>query len=98
MLPYLSHLLQPLNIVPYSLLKRYYSDRISLLAHSRIHYINKETFLLAFKAVYKKMFILENIRVGFWGAGLVLYNLEAVLSKLDVQLRTLTLPALGIIA
>jgi hypothetical protein len=65
MLLHLSHLLQPLNVVPYSLLKRYYSDGISLLARSRIYYINKETFLLAFKAAFKKTFTLENIRVGF---------------------------------
>ena len=98
MLSHLSHLLQPLDVVPYSLLKRYYSDRISLLARSRIYYINKETFLPAFKAAYVKTFILENVRVGFRGARLVLYNLEAVLSKLDVQLRTPTLPALGTVA
>jgi hypothetical protein len=98
MLPYLSHLLQPLNVVPYSLLKRYYSNRISLLARSRIYYINKETFLLAFKEAYKKTFTLENVRVGFRGARLVLYNLEAVLLKLDVQLRTPTPPALGTVA
>jgi hypothetical protein len=65
MLLHLSHLLQPLNIVLYSLLKRYYSDRISLLARSRIYYINKETFLLAFKAAFKKTFTLENIYVRF---------------------------------
>jgi hypothetical protein len=35
------------------------------LVRSRIYYINKETFLLAFKAAFKKTFILENIRVGF---------------------------------
>jgi hypothetical protein len=98
MLSYLSHLLQPLNVVPYSLLKRYYSNRISLLVRSRIYYINKETFLLAFKEAYKKTFILENVRAGFRGARLVLYNLEAVLLKLDVQLRTLTPPALGTVA
>jgi hypothetical protein len=62
---HLSHLLQPLNVVPYSLLKRYYGDRISLLAHSCIYYINKETFLLAFKAAFKKTFTVENIRAGF---------------------------------
>ncbi len=56
MLSYLLHLLQPLNVVLYSLLKRYYSDRISLLARYRIYYINKETFLPAFKAAYKKTF------------------------------------------
>jgi hypothetical protein len=98
MLPYSSHLLQPLNVVCYSLLKRYYSDGISLLARSRIYYINKDTFLLAFRAAFEKTFIIENVCAGFWGAGLVLYDLDAVLSKLDVRLRTLTLPALGTVA
>jgi hypothetical protein len=65
MLSHSSHLLQPLNVVPYLLLKRYYGDRISLLARSRIYYVNKETFLLAFKEAYKKTFTLENVRVGF---------------------------------
>jgi hypothetical protein len=65
MLSYLSHLLQPLNVIPYSLLKRYYGNRISLLARSCIYYINKETFLLAFKEAYKKTFTLKNICVGF---------------------------------
>jgi hypothetical protein len=98
MLLHLLHLLQSLNVVPYSLLKRYYGDRISLLARSRIYYINKETFLLAFKAAFKKTFTLENIRAGFWGARLAPHNPNVVLLKLDVQLRTLTLPALGPIA
>ena len=84
MLLHLLHLLQPLNVVPYSLLKRYYGDRISLLARSRIYYINKETFLLAFKAAFEKIFTQENICAGFRGAGLVLFNPDAVLSKLDV--------------
>jgi hypothetical protein len=65
MLPYLLHLLQPLNVVSYSPLKRYYSDEILLLARSYIYYINKETFLLAFKAAFKKASTLENIRAGF---------------------------------
>jgi hypothetical protein len=63
--PYLSHLLQPLNVVSYSLLKRHYGDEISLLARSYIYYINKKIFLLAFKAAFKKAFTLENIRAGF---------------------------------
>jgi hypothetical protein len=65
MLLHLSYLLQPLNVVSYSLLKRYYSNRILLLARSRIYYINKETFLLAFKAAFKKTFTAENIRAEF---------------------------------
>ncbi|KAG9196117.1 hypothetical protein G6011_01238 [Alternaria panax] len=96
--PHSSHLLQPLDVVPYSLLKRHYGDGISLLARSRIHHINKETFLPAFKAAYEKTFTSENVRAGFRGAGLVPYNPEAVLSKLDVQLRTPTPPAPGTVA
>jgi hypothetical protein len=92
------YLLQPLNVVFYSLLKRYYSNRISLLARSRIYYINKETFLLAFKVAFKKTFTQENICVGFRGARLVPYNLDAVLLKLNVRLYTLTLPALGTVS
>jgi hypothetical protein len=60
-----SHLLQPLNVACFLLLKRAYGNSISVLARSYIYYINKETFLLAFKAAYKKAFIAENICVGF---------------------------------
>jgi hypothetical protein len=72
-------------------LKRKYGDAILALVRSRIHYISKETFLLAFKLTYNKIFILVNIRAGFRGAGLAPHDLEAVLLKLDVRLRTLTL-------
>jgi hypothetical protein len=87
-----SHLLQPLDVACFSPLKRLYSDEISALVRSRIYHINKETFLLAFKATFSKVFTAENVCAGFRGAGLVLHNLEVVLLKLDVRLRTLTLP------
>jgi hypothetical protein len=82
--PHSLHLLQPLNVVCYSLLKRYYSDKISLLARSHIHYINKDTFLPAFKSAFEKTFTAENVRAEFQGARLVLYNPNVVLWKLDV--------------
>ena len=85
-----SHLLQPLDIACFAPLKRSYSNSISALARNRIYYISKETFLPAFKAAYKHTFTEENARAGFRGARLVLFNLDAVLSKLDVRLRTLT--------
>jgi hypothetical protein len=90
--PHSSHLLQPLNVACFSPLKRSYGDEISALARSRIHHINKQTFLPAFKAAFKKTFTAENVRAGFQGAGLVPYNPEAVLSKLNVRLRTPTPP------
>jgi hypothetical protein len=90
MLSYLSHLLQPLDVACFAPLKRSYSNSILVLARNHIYYINKEIFLLAFKATYKQIFTKENARVGFRGAGLVPFNLEVVLSKLNVRLRTLT--------
>jgi hypothetical protein len=90
--PHSSHLLQPLNVACFSPLKRLYGDEISALARSRINHINKETFLLAFKAAFSKAFTAENVYASFRGAGLVPHNPEAVLSKLDVRLRTLTPP------
>jgi len=47
-----SHLLQPLDVACFSPLKRKYGDEISALARNRIHHINKETFLPAFKAAF----------------------------------------------
>jgi hypothetical protein len=91
MLSYLSHLLQPLNVACFALLKRSYSNSILALARNYIYYISKETFLLAFKAAYKYTFTKENTCVGFRGARLVLFNLDAVLLKLNIRLRTLTL-------
>jgi hypothetical protein len=91
MLSYLSHLLQPLNIACFALLKRSYSDSILALARNYIYYISKETFLLAFKAAYNLIFTKENTCAGFRGARLVLFNLDTVLLKLNIRLRTLTL-------
>jgi hypothetical protein len=90
--PHSSHLLQPLDVACFSPLKRIYGDEISALARSRIHHINKQTFLPAFKAAFEKTFTAENICAGFRGAGLVPHNPEAVLLKLDVRLRTPTPP------
>jgi hypothetical protein len=91
MLSYLLHLLQPLNVACFAPLKRSYSNSILALARNYIYYISKETFLLAFKAAYKYTFTKENACTGFRGARLVLFNLDTVLSKLNVRLRTLTL-------
>ena len=87
-----SHLLQPLDVACFSPLKRKYGDEVCALMRSRVYYISKETFLPAFKATFQKTITPENVRAGFRGAGLVPYNPEAVLSKLDVRLRTPTPP------
>jgi hypothetical protein len=91
MLSYLLHLLQPLNVAYFALLKRSYSNSILALVRSYIYYISKETFLLAFKAPYKYIFTKKNTYIRFRGARLVLFNLDAVLLKPNIRLRTLTL-------
>ena len=75
-------------------LKRAYSNKISSLAQYSSKQIKKEAFLLAFKVAFKRLIIKENIYISFRGASLVLYNLEAMLLKLNIVLYTLTLPKL----
>jgi hypothetical protein len=88
--PYLSYLLQLLNVGCFSPLKWAYGDEINSLSRYSTKKIKKEAFLLAFKVAFEKLIIKENICAGFRGAGLVLHNLEAVILKLDVVLRTPT--------
>jgi hypothetical protein len=52
MLPYLSYLLQLLNVGCFSPLKRAYSREIEALICNYINYITKLEFLLAFKAAF----------------------------------------------
>ena len=79
-----SDLLQPLNVGCFSPIKRAYKNKVRYLICYYIHYINKLTFLLAFKIAFKHVFIKDNICAGFKGTGLVLFNLEAVLLILDI--------------
>jgi hypothetical protein len=82
-----SHLLQPLGVGCFAPLKRRYGDVVSGLARNRTHYISKEAFLPAFKTAFGHSIAKENILAGFRGAGLVPFDPQAVLSKLDVVLR-----------
>lgn len=59
---------------------------------SHIDYIIKTEFLPCFKAAFNVALIENNIKASFRGAGLVPLDPEAVLSKLEVRLRTPTPP------
>ena len=83
-----SHLLQPLDVGCFSPLKRAYSTEIVALARRSITYIAKTDFLQAFKTAYIKTFTAETIKGAFRGARLVPHDLDAVISRLDVRLRT----------
>jgi hypothetical protein len=86
--PHSSHLTQPLDVGLFSPLKRAYGDQINLFIRTHINHITKDEFLVAYHAAYNTAITKENIAGGFRGAGLIPYNPEAVISKLDVKLRT----------
>ncbi len=60
--------------------------------HNHINHITKLEFLPAFKVAFQDAITKDNIRGGFRGAGLVPYNPEAVISKLEIRPRTPTPP------
>jgi hypothetical protein len=55
-----------------------------------INHVSKLEFLCGFREAFFASMTEKNIQGGFAGAGLVPYNPERVLSKLDVKLRTPT--------
>jgi hypothetical protein len=93
--PHLSHILQPLNVGCFALLKQAYKKELRGLVDNYIYYIDKKAFLATFRLVFNRAFLKDNILLSFRVTGFVLHNLEVVLSKLEVKPCTLTLPALG---
>ncbi|EGU86246.1 hypothetical protein FOXB_03236 [Fusarium oxysporum f. sp. conglutinans Fo5176] len=88
-----SHLLQPLDVGCFGLLKKAYGREIERLIGCSINHISKTEFFPAFHAAHRATITENNIRGGFRGAGLAPLNPENIISKLDVQLRTPTPPA-----
>ena len=83
-----SHILQPLDVVCFSLLKVKYSQRVRDLARRRVFHIDKETFLPAFKDAFFDVFTKENCEKAFQASGLVPIDAQVVIDRLDVRLRT----------
>jgi hypothetical protein len=90
--PHSSHILQPLDVGCFSPLKRAYGRQIEDKMRSGTSHISKEDFFPAFLAAFKDAITEKNIQGGFRGAGIMPHNPEAVLSKLDVKLKTPTPP------
>jgi hypothetical protein len=88
--PHSSHLTQPLDVACFGVLKRNYSLELDVLIKAHITHITKTEFFMAFRAAYNKTMTPKNIKAGFRGAGLVPFDPQAVISRLDVRLRTPT--------
>jgi hypothetical protein len=59
--PYLSHLLQPLDVGCFAPLKLAYGRQAEKAMRNRINYITKAEFLLYFKVVYNNTITPSNI-------------------------------------
>jgi hypothetical protein len=86
--PHSSHLLQPLDVGCFSPLKKAYGRQAENLMRNKITHITKTKFLPCFIAAHNASITESNIQAGFRGAGLIPHDPEAVLSKVDVKLRT----------
>lgn len=83
-----SHLLQPLDVGCFAPLKVAYGRQIEDLMRNQVTHIDKHQFFPAFAAAFKAAIIESNIQGGFRGSGLLPFNPDVVLSKLDIRLHT----------
>jgi hypothetical protein len=90
--PHSSHLLQPLDIGCFAVLKRAYSKVVGKQMECGKNHIGKDDFLPAYLEARSEAFKSETIKNSFGAAGLVPFAPKRVISKLDIRLRTLTPP------
>ncbi|KAJ6258059.1 NADPH oxidase [Drechslerella dactyloides] len=88
--PHSSHLLQPLDIGCFGPLKQAYSRQVEDLMRAHVNHISKLEFLSGFHRAFTAAITPKNIRSSFAGAGIVPYDPDRVLLKLDVQLPAST--------
>jgi hypothetical protein len=67
-----------------------YGRQIEGFMKAHINHITKVEFFMAFKQAYQQSITVANGQAGFRGAGLIPFDPQAVISKLDVKLRTPT--------
>ncbi|PQE08069.1 DDE superfamily endonuclease protein [Rutstroemia sp. NJR-2017a WRK4] len=86
--PHSSHLTQPADVGLFQLLKRVYGLQIDELMKASQTHIAKEDFLAAFRRAFAEAITEKNSKAGFRAAGLVPFDPQEVISKLDIRLRT----------
>jgi hypothetical protein len=90
--PHSSHLLQPLDVSCFAVLKRQYGQLVEQRMRLGFNHIDKIDFLTAFPEARTMAYRAETIRNGFAATGLVPFDPDQVYQKLTVQLRTPTPP------
>src|SRR6266566_1153878 len=84
------HLIQPLDIGCFKILKQMYNKEFEFFIWIKIDYIIKIEFFFAFYTVYNNAIILANVLKRFRDIRLVPFDLQVVISKVDIKLQILT--------
>ena len=90
MFAYLFHLLQSLNITLYLFLKSAYNCQISFFICTFINHIIKIEFFIAYLITHNAVFTKKNIKRRFKNAGISFWDLNFIISKLNVHFYILT--------
>ena len=90
--PHSSHLLQPLDVSCFSVLKRSYGHQVEQYMRLGIDHIDKEDFLSAYYQARTETYKEGTIRNGSKATGLVPYDPIQVLSQLHIVTKTPTPP------
>ena len=90
--PHSSHLLQPLDVSCFAVLKQAYGHIVEDKMCLDINYIDKLDFLAAYPHARAETYKPENLINSFAATGLVSFNPDQVLTKLHIQLKTSTSP------
>jgi hypothetical protein len=83
--PHSSHLLQPLDVVCFSPLKRVYSREIQQLIRQGIYHIDKDDFLAAYASIRILALSETNIKSGFQATGLIPFDPQRILTVLPIK-------------
>lgn len=83
-----SHILQPLDIGCFSVLKTAYGTLIEKQMRLGINHITKEDFLAEYHIAHEQAITKKNILSGFAASGLIPFDPERVLSTLSPIIRT----------
>jgi len=86
--PHSSHYLQPLDVSCFAVLKRVYGDLVKSMTMLGVYHIDKPRFLELLLEARRTTFSAKNITSGFRATGLLPFDPNQVLSRLQTKIRT----------
>ncbi|EEA25964.1 hypothetical protein TMatcc_005785 [Talaromyces marneffei ATCC 18224] len=90
--PHSSHLLQPLDVGCFAVLKQYYGQVVEQRIRLGFNHVDKIDFLTAFPQARTVAYKAQTIRNSFTATGLLPFNPDRVIQQLNIQLKTPTPP------